>query len=273
LAGLLIDGFGWPLPAVFWLSAALSIGTAVLVTFGSREVRPEVVPQGSVIGLAFGAVRGVLRDPAVRRIFVIFGVSFLAIQMSRPYIPLLVEGLAGTGPGLASAIALVMGTAALVGGLIAPFGGVLGDRVGFRMVLMSALAGAGVALVLMPFVPSVAALAGLAVVLSASSATVSAMVFGLVATELPVDRRSATLNLIYLPLYAAGIVGPAVGAGVASVAGVEGPFIVGSLVFLAGAIAIALRGRRRRQQASSNADAAGAAEARAEAAIRSADGG
>jgi DHA1 family multidrug resistance protein-like MFS transporter len=250
LAGLLIDGFGWPLPAVFWLSSVLSIGTAVLVTFGSREVRPLVVPEGRVISLAFGAVRSVLRDPAVRRIFAIFGVSFLALQMSRPYIPILVEGLAGTGPGLASAIALVMGTAALVGGLIAPFGGVLGDRVGFRMVLMSALAGAGVALVLMPFVPSVAALAGLAVVLSASSATVSAMVFGLVATELPPERRSVTLNLIYLPLYAAGIVGPAVGAGVASVAGVQGPFIVGSIVVLLGAVAIAVRVRTGRRRAS-----------------------
>ena len=252
LAGVLIDGFGWPLPAVFWLSSVLSIGTALLVTFGSREVRPLVVPQGRVISLAFGAVRGVLRDPAVRRIFAIFGVSFLALQMSRPYVPVLVEGLAGTGPGLASAIALVMGTAALVGGLIAPFGGVLGDRVGFRTVLMSALAGAGVALVLMPFVPSVASLAGLAVVLSASSATVSAMVFGLVATELPPERRSVTLNLIYLPLYAAGIVGPAVGAGVASVVGVQGPFIVGSIVMLVGAFAIALRVRGGRRRAASN---------------------
>src|SRR6187431_2519921 len=44
LAGILIDGYGWSLPAVFWLSAAFSVGTAGLVAFGSREVRPEVVP-------------------------------------------------------------------------------------------------------------------------------------------------------------------------------------------------------------------------------------
>ena len=46
--GILIDGLGWSLPAVFWLSAALSVGTALLVTFGSREVRPVVVPQGRI---------------------------------------------------------------------------------------------------------------------------------------------------------------------------------------------------------------------------------
>ena len=241
LAGVLIDGAGWSLAMVFWLSAALSVGTALLVTFGSREVRPEVVPQGRVVALAFGALRGVLADPAVRRIFLIFGVSFLANQMSRPYLPVVVEGLVGTGPGLASSIALVMGTAALVGGLIAPFGGVLGDRIGFRTVLVAALAGGGVVLVLMPFVPGISALAGLAVILATATATVSAMVFGLLAVEVPAERRSATLNLVYLPLYAAGIVGPALGAGVVSIGGLPGPFVLGGIVFIVGAGVIWLR--------------------------------
>ncbi len=241
LAGLLIDGFGWSLSAVFWSSAVLSIVTALLVAFGSREIRPEVVPTGRVIDLAFGAVRGVLADPVVRRIFLIFGVSYLAIQMSRPYIPVLVEGLAGQGPGLASSIALVMGTAALVGGLISPFGGVIGDRIGFRPVLVVALAGAGVGLLLMPLVSSVGALALVAVVLGSATATVSAMVFGLLALEVPAERRSATLNLVYLPLYVAGIVGPAIGAAVASLGGVSGPFVVSAIVFMLGAAAIATR--------------------------------
>ena len=246
LAGLLIDGFGWSLPAVFWLSAALSVGTALLVTFGSREVRPDVVPTGRVLDLAFGAVRGVLADPVVVRIFVIFGVSFLATQMTRPYIPVLVEGLTGTGPGLASAIALVMGTAALVGGVISPLGGVLGDRIGFRSVLVGALAAGGVVLFAMPFVASVPALAGLAVVSGAATATVSAMVFGLLAIDVPPERRSATLNLVYLPLYAAGIVGPAIGAGVVTVTGLTGPFLVAAAIFIAGAIVIAVRPSRDR---------------------------
>jgi MFS family permease len=241
LAGVLIDGFGWPLSGVFWLSAALSIGTALLVTFGSKEVRPTVIPTGSVLSLAFGAVRGVLSDPSVRRIFVIFGVSYVATQMSRPYIPILVEDLTGPGPGYASAVGLVVGAAALVGALVAPLGGVLGDRIGFRSVLIAALAGAGVVLLLMPFVPSVPSLGLLAVVLGMSTATVSAMVFGLLAMEVPAERRSATLNLVYLPLYAAGIIGPALGAGVASVGGSTGPFIVGGAIFLAGAVAIAIR--------------------------------
>jgi DHA1 family multidrug resistance protein-like MFS transporter len=244
VAGILHDGLRLSLPWVFASSAALSVGTALLVTFGSREVRPDVVPTGRIVDLAFGALRGVLADRAVRRVFLIFGVSYLATQMSRPYIPLVVEQLAGSGPGLVSSIALVAGTAALVGGVVSPLGGLLGDRIGFRSVLIAALGGAGVVLLLMPIAPSVGALAVLAVVLGASTATMSAMVFGLLATEVPAERRSATLNLVYLPLYAAGILGPAIGAGVATAGGLSGPFVVGGAVFLLGAV-WALVGRRR----------------------------
>jgi MFS family permease len=241
LAGILIDGLGFSLPAVFASAAVLSIATAALVTFGSREIRPEVVPTGRVVALAFGALRGALTDPAVRRIFLIFGVSYLATQMSRPYIPVLVEGLTGTGPGLASAIGLVAGTAALVGAVVSPLGGLLGDRVGFRPVLLASLGGAGIVLLAMPYAPSVATLALVAVILGAATSTVTAMVFGLLATEVPAERRSATLNLVYLPLYASGIIGPAIGAGVAAVDGVRGPFLLGGVVFIAGALAILLR--------------------------------
>lgn len=241
IAGILVDGLGWTLPWVFASSAALSVATALLVTFGSREVRPEVIPTGRIVSLAFGALRGVLADPAVRRIFLIFGVSYLAAQMSRPYVPVIVELLAGSGPGLASSIGLVAGTAALVGGIMSPLGGLIGDRIGFRPVLVTSLAGGGVVLLLMPFAPSVAALALLAVVLGAATSTVSAMVFGLLATEVPAERRSATLNLVYLPLYAAGIVGPAVGAVVTTGGSVAGPFILGGLVLLLGAVGILAR--------------------------------
>ncbi|HEV7603899.1 MAG TPA: MFS transporter [Candidatus Limnocylindrales bacterium] len=243
LAGILIDGFGWGLPGVFALSALLSVGTALLVTFGSREVRPEVVPTGRIVDLAFANLRGVLTDPATRRIFTIFGISYVAIQMSRPYIPILVEDIAGRGPGLASAIALVAGTAALVGALVSPLGGVIGDRIGFRPVLVAALIGAGVVVVLMPVVPSIGVLALLAVALGAATATVSSMIFGLLATELPADRRSAALNLVYLPLYAAGIIGPAVGALVVSFSGINGLFVVSGAVFLVGAVTILSRHR------------------------------
>lgn len=243
LGGFLIDGLGWSISGMFWVSCGLSVATAAIVWFLSREVRPEVVPAGRVLDLAFGAVRGVLVDRSVRRIFVIFGVAFLANQMSRPYQPVIVEGLVGTGPGLASAIGFVAGTAALAGAVASPLGGVLGDRFGFRPVLVASLLGGGLALLAVTVAPGVEALALAVLAFTAFNGTVGAMVFSLLATTVPAERRSATLNLVYLPLYAAGVVGPAAGAAVAAMAGVAGPFWLGAGVFLAGAVVVALRVR------------------------------
>jgi MFS family permease len=245
LGGFLIDTLGFSISGMFWVSSGLSVLTAGIVWFLSREVRPEVVPVGRVLDLAYGAVRGVLGDPAVRRIFAIYGVAFLANQMSRPYQPVVVEQLFGTGPGLASAIGFVVGTAALAGAVASPLGGVLGDRFGFRPVLIGALAGGAAALLAVTVAPGLNVLALAFLASAAFNGTVGAMVFSLLATEVPPERRSATLNLVYLPLYAAGIIGPAIGAGVAAAAGVDGPFLLGAAVFLAGAIVVALRVRPR----------------------------
>jgi MFS family permease len=244
LGGWLVDGLGWSLSSVFWSSAALSILAAAIVWFGSTEVRPPVVPAGRVLPLAYGALRSVLGDPIVRRIFAIYGVAFLANQMSRPYQALIVESLVGSGPGLASSIGFVAGTAALVGAVIAPLGGVVGDRIGFRPVLLGSLFVGGLALLAVPLVHAVPPLALAILLFTAANGLVGAMVFSLLATEVPTERRSQTLNLVYLPLYAAGIVGPLAGGAVSAVAGPTGPFWAGAAVFLVGAVVVALRVRR-----------------------------
>jgi DHA1 family multidrug resistance protein-like MFS transporter len=238
LGGRIVDGLHQTLPVVFWVSSALSVGTALLVTFGSKEVRPTVIPQGRLVSLAFGAIRGVLTDPAIRRIFLIFGVAFVGIQMCRPYLPVLVEAVNGR-VGLASAIGFVTGTAALVGALVSPAGGWLGDRIGFRPVLIGDLLIGGVAVAALPALGSVGALALGVLVFGACYAVVATMVFGLLATEVPAERRSATLNLVYLPLYAGGIVGPILGAIVVGV-GIWAPFATAAMVFLLGGIGVAV---------------------------------
>jgi len=251
VGGVMLSGLRWPVSSVYWLSAALSVGVALLLAFGSTEVRPEVVPQGSVRSLAYGAVRGVLADAAVRRLFLVFGLAFFARQIANPFLPLLVERLVGQGSGLAGSIGLVTGVAALVGGLVSPIAGPLGDRFGFRPVLAVSFAGGALGLCLMPFMPGVGALAIAVVAWSAFVASVSAMIFGLLAVEVSPDRRSATLNLVYLPLYVAGIVGPSIGAALVG-AGLDAVFEGAAVLLAAGAVAVGLplvAGRIRRSSA------------------------
>lgn len=246
LGGVMIDQLHLPLSDVFWLGSLLSIGVVALLMVGSRDIRPSVAPVGSVFSLARQAVTGVLTDPAVRRIFLIFGVSMLANQMSRPYLPLLVKSLHGGQPNVASAVGLVTGVAVLVGALLSPLAGPLSDRIGFRAVLAGALLGAGVALFGTAVAPTVAVLAGVTVVYSALQAATQAMVFGLVAVEVAPERRSTTLNLVLLPLYVAGIVGPTVGAAATGVGGIPAPFLAGAVVFVVGGTGVAVSLRRAR---------------------------
>ena len=196
-----------------------------------------------------------MSDGAVRGIFLIFGTAFLANQMSRPYVPVVVESITGRGPGLASGIALVAGTAALAGALLAPFIGALGDRLGYRRILVGTLFVGGLALIALPLAPQVGGiglLALVAVIFAACISSTSAMVFSLLATEVSPARRSQTLNLVYLPLYAAGIVGPALGAIVVK-AGLPAPFFLGAATLLFGAIGVARRRNRRPVEISSEA--------------------
>ena len=179
-----------------------------------------------------------MTEPTVRRLFIIYFIAFVANQMSRPFVPVLIEGIVGTGPGLASSIGLVTGVAALIGALSSPLGGMGGDRFGFRTVLTIGLGGGAVALALQPLAPSLPLLALAVLVFVAFNAIVGPMIFSLLATEVPEERRSATLNLVYLPLYAAGIVGPATGALMTGVAGVPGPFLLAAAILVIGAATI-----------------------------------
>ncbi len=240
LGGLMVDRLHTSLSAVYALSSLFSVAIVGLLTLGLREVRPEVVPTGRNITLAFGAIKGIFTDSTTRRLFTVFGIAVLARFMTNPFLPLVTEHVNGSQVGLASAIALVVGTAALAGGLISSIAGAIGDQVGFRPVLVASLVGFGLTLVLIPDAPNVPILALFNAIGSAFNGGISAMIFGLLAMDVPPAQRSATLNLVYFPLYIAGIIGPAIGALVVT-AGLPVVFIVSGLVLGVGAIYVVIR--------------------------------
>jgi len=245
LGSFMIDQLGLSSGVVFALSAALSLAVALLLAVGSREVRPEVVPTGGTVRLAFGAVRGVMSDPIVRWLFVAYGLVFVGRQMSAQYLSLFIHAVEHTSLEVSGSVGIVLGLAAIVGAALSPLGGWVSDRLGFRPVLVAATAGTAAAFALLPLGSTVAWLAVTYSLAIASQTVVGAMVSGLLATEVPVERRSATLNLIYLPLYIGGIAGPAIGASVVT-AGLRAVFFVAAAVLAGATIVAAVFARRTR---------------------------
>ena len=250
IGALMIDQLHLGSAAVFAMAGALSIGMALLLAVGSREVRPEVVPSGSTLRLAFGAVRGVMSDPTVRWLFGVYGLVFVGRQMSGQYLALLVHDVEGSSLQVAGSVGLVLGLATIVGAALSPAGGWVADRLGFRRVLVLAIGGAAIAFAILPLAPDVAVLAVAYSLAVAFLAVVGAMVSGLLASEVPSERRSATLNLIYLPLYAGGIAGPAIGASIVST-GLRSVFVVAAGVLVAATFLAVAFARRHEAPAES----------------------
>jgi MFS family permease len=162
--------------------------------------------------------------------------------MATQYVTLLVHAVDHTAFDVSGAVGPV-GLAVIAGAALSPAGGWISDKLGFRQVLVGAIAGLALTFVAMALVPSVLWLAvvyGLAI---GFMTIVGAMVSSLLATEVPAQRRSATLNLIYLPLYFGGITGPAIGAGVVG-AGLRAVFYVAAAI-LAVALVLAVAFARR----------------------------
>ncbi len=237
LAGVIVDGLGRPLSDVFVVSSVIMLVATLVLAFGMPESRPLVIPTGKTLSLAYGAIRSVFADRATRTLFALFGLMFGASQMTGSYLPLLVESVNGGQVGLVSAIGLVVGAAAIVGALVSPLAGALSDRIGFRPVLIVALFGGGGALALMTVATSIPILAVVATAFALFNSAGRAMIFGLLSVEVPAAQRSATLNLVFLPLYLAGIIGPSIGS-LLVLLGVPAVFAFGALALAGGGLLV-----------------------------------
>ena len=240
LGGWLIDGAGWSVAGLLALESGLSLAMGLLILFALREPRPARPATADSAGrAAWSVLRTVAAVPITRWLFLTFLLYLFGRQMVGPYLPLMVQHLHPGGAGLATAIGTVVGTAGLVGALLSPVAGALGDRLGYRRVMAGATVGAALAVAAMPFAGSTALLAALNGALSACGAPLMAMFYTQLATVVPEEQRAATLNLALVPLYLAGILGPALAAALSFFS------LEGVVLTAAAFIAAALYGQRR----------------------------
>jgi MFS family permease len=210
--GWLVDHGVLNLHTLFGLDAAISlVAGVILLAFAHEGSRPPP-PAGSATQLALSALRIALTGRVTLVVFGIFGLAYFAQQIANPFLPLLVVRLLGGTAGAAGQIGIVFGASALLGAFLSPLAGIAGDRYGFRPLLAGACVLAAASLAELALAPTLVWLTVGAVALGAATATAISMVFAILATAVPEERRATTLNLVLLPIYFSSVAGGIVGA-------------------------------------------------------------
>lgn len=206
----LSDGFSFKL--LFLVDAILSLVSGLMLTFWLADPSRNSGRDLGAWKLAVTSVRSLVASPVVLFLYGIFTAFMMARQVASPYLPLFVTALYAHSNHLASYIGLVVGGGALVGVVLTPFAGFLGDHFGFLSVLRIAQGGYVMGLLVILFAKSLPFLFVGSLLLGLSGSTISSMIFSLLAIMVPENERTAALNLAYVPLYLGGITGPTLAA-------------------------------------------------------------
>src|SRR5487761_1294620 len=212
VGGWLVDHSVLNFHTLFALDAVMSLAAGMLLLAFAREGPRPPAPSGSATSLALGALKMALTGRITLIVFGVFGLAYFAQQIANPFLPLLVIRLIGGTAGAAGQIGIVFGASALLGALLSPLAGAAGDRYGFRPLLAGACVLAAASLAELALAPNLVALTAGAVAPGAATATAISMVFALLATAVPEERRATTLNLVLLPIYFSSVAGAVVGA-------------------------------------------------------------
>ena len=212
VGGWLVDHNVLNLHTLFALDAGMSLAAGIMLLVFAREGPRPPGPSGSATSLALGVLRMALTGRVTLIVFGVFGLAYFAQQIANPFLPLLVIRLNGGTSGAAGQIGIVFGASALLGALLSPLAGAAGDRYGFRPLLAGACVLAAASLAELALAPNLVWLTFGAVALGAATATAISMVFALLATAVPEERRATTLNLVLLPIYFSSVAGAIVGA-------------------------------------------------------------
>ena len=232
--GPVVDRFGFA--ALLAFDAVVMCGVVALLAFGYRDA---FVPsgRGPLLGMAADGIRTILTSPRLRVLFPAYFVLFSGWMLAYIYVPLVVARIY-TGPDPATTIGVVFGAGGLATLVASPLTGAIADRAGHWRTLF--VGGAlMVALWLLPYFARDVALFALA--WAAANAVVSGVFsvsFNVLSASTTDATRGRVMTFGYLPANMGFVIGPAVGAVVAS-ADVFLVFPAAALLTLVGLAAIA----------------------------------
>lgn len=151
------------------------------------------------------------RSAALAFIFVAVTIDTIAMGITAPVLPKLIEHMAGGQQQAGWMNGLFMTVFALMQFLFSPILGALSDRYGRRPILLLSIAGMGLSYAGMAMAASIWQLLLIRLFTGATSANI-ATAFAYVADSTPSDRRAGAYGLMQAAMSAGFALGPAVGA-------------------------------------------------------------
>jgi MFS transporter, DHA1 family, multidrug resistance protein len=159
-------------------------------------------------------------------------VALVAMQASiffiLPIFPLFLEGLGVIQ--VASTMGILMAITAVTSTVATPLTGVLADRRGHRLVLISSLVATGVATGITALVSTVPQLVALRAAAGAAMAGIGPTTSALAAKAIPGHQRGGAFGMMSTARTVGVLVGPLAGAAVVQVAGIDGAFVASGIM-------------------------------------------
>ena len=243
LGGLVADTLGYR-SAFFITGALLLIATIFVLVLveeprrGDRQTRDCGLDPAAGLGQRLARqVAPILSSPPLLAILTMHVILRLAARLSQPTLPLFVESLAPTEARIATLTGLISGANALGGALGGHQLGALGDRLGYRTIMVTCALGSVLCYVPQSLVARswwlipLQAVAGLAMggILAAVSASLAALA--------PRGKEGIVYGIDASVVSVANVIGPMTGSSLAAWLGLRAPFLAAAVVFGVGAAA------------------------------------
>lgn len=230
IGGAVADLFGYSV--VFYITAAMLFLAGVLVYWGVQENFTPVESDRAEKTSFLKAARGLMSVAGVKMTFMIRFLTSMARMMILPIIPLFIATILVDSSKLNTFTGLVMGVASAATTISAVLLGKLGDRVGFRIVLVTSMAVMGGLYALQGYVTAGWQLLVLQGLVGVALGGVLPIISALLANYVKVGGEGAAFGLDNSINAAGRAVAPMLGAAIATGWGYTAVFVATGLVYL-----------------------------------------
>lgn len=226
--------------AVFFWTAAGTLCCALVCACFVRERnfdRPAATLRGRApIWVQFGEI---IRHPEIAPLFTVLILAQITVNSVQPVVPLFVAGLVGPSAFLANFAGASFAVMAVGDLLASPFLGKRSDRIGYRVVLLISLAGAGLFTIPQGFVHNIwvflALRFGVGLFLGGIIPTANAWIGRL----FPIEQRGMVFGMSWSASFFGMFLGPNVGGLVAARFGIPAVFVLTGALMLANVVWVA----------------------------------